>query len=78
MHGGCHLHLLLRHAPQVSPEVLKKAGSPSFTTKEEGTGLGLYLSRSVLSEHQGTLSFESAPGKGTTVSVLFTPSSNAK
>ena len=36
------------------------------TTKHHGTGLGLAIVRQVVSAHQGTISYHSVPGKGTT------------
>ena len=42
---------------------------PFFTTKSHGTGLGLFVSRQILEESAGTLSFESEPGKGSTFYV---------
>jgi len=38
-----------------------------------GTGLGLPLARELVMRHGGTLALESAPGKGTTVTVTFPP-----
>ena len=38
---------------------------------EEGTGLGLPLARSLVEAHGGTLTVDSTPGKGTTVTLLF-------
>jgi two-component system, NtrC family, sensor histidine kinase HydH len=49
------------------PEALRRLGTPFFTTREEGTGLGVVLARSVIALHGGTLRYESEPGKGTTV-----------
>jgi two-component system, NtrC family, sensor histidine kinase HydH len=45
---------------------------PYFTTKNEGTGLGLAMSAKIMEEHGGTIEFESAAGKGTTVKVGLT------
>jgi signal transduction histidine kinase len=44
-----------------------------FTTKKQrgGIGLGLYITDSIVKEHQGTLHFTSAPGRGTRVVVTF-------
>jgi signal transduction histidine kinase len=42
---------------------------PFFTTKAHGTGLGLFVSRQILEDHAGTLSFRSEPGQGSTFLV---------
>lgn len=47
------------------PEVVARLGTPFFTTREEGTGLGVLLARGVLVQHGGSLEYESAPGRGT-------------
>jgi PAS domain S-box-containing protein len=39
------------------------------TTKEHGTGLGLAIVRQIISAHQGTISYQSDPGKGTTFTI---------
>jgi two-component system, NtrC family, sensor histidine kinase HydH len=51
----------------MAPETLRRVGTPFFTTREEGTGLGVALARSVIALHGGTVRYESEPGKGTTV-----------
>jgi two-component system NtrC family sensor kinase len=42
---------------------------PFFTTKAHGTGLGLYVSRQILEDFEGTLSFRSETGRGSTFLV---------
>jgi signal transduction histidine kinase len=42
-----------------------------FTTKRGGTGLGMAIIRSAVERHGGRLSIESAPGRGTTVSMTI-------
>lgn len=53
--------------------VIDRLSEPFFTTKMEsgGTGLGLYISSSIIKEHHGTMEFSSAPGIGTTVTVTL-------
>jgi signal transduction histidine kinase len=46
-------------------DVLARVGTPFFTTREQGTGLGVLLARSVFVQHGGRLEYESAPGRGT-------------
>jgi len=43
--------------------------TPYYTTKRHGTGLGLAIVQSVVSDHHGSISVESAPGKGTTFRI---------
>ena len=49
-----------------------KVFSPFFTTKKDGTGLGLSVSKSILESHPGcSLGFESEQGRGTTFKVTM-------
>ena len=44
---------------------------PFFTTKQEGTGIGLSLSRQIMRMHNGTLSLTRSDDKGTIFTLLF-------
>ncbi|MFG6497002.1 ATP-binding protein [Fictibacillus sp. UD] len=51
--------------------VLKKIGKPFFTTKEEGTGLGMMVSTNIIKHHNGKLDVKSKKGKGTTFMITI-------
>lgn len=57
----------------MSAEVQKHLVEPFYTTRSDsgGTGLGLSISESILRDNQGTISFASEPGRGTTATVLL-------
>jgi signal transduction histidine kinase len=57
--------------PGMTPDVLERIRKPYFTTKDGGTGLGVAVARGIVEQHGGRLEFESAPGKGTTVTLLM-------
>lgn len=50
----------------ISKEDLGKIGTPFFTTKDTGTGLGLNVCYRIIKEHGGNIEVESQEGKGTT------------
>lgn len=50
-------------------EECERLFTPYYTTKRHGTGLGLAIVQSVVSDHGGSISVESAPGKGTTFRI---------
>ena len=56
---------------------LLRLGTPFFTTRGEGTGLGVVLARSAIAWHGGTLSYESEPGRGTTARATLPRRSRA-
>jgi len=49
----------------LTAEECNRLFTPYYTTKPHGTGLGLAIVQSVISDHQGQISVESEPGKGT-------------
>ena len=56
----------------MTPETLARVGEPFFSTRgDRGTGLGIGISRRIVEEHEGTLTFESRPGEGTRATVSF-------
>jgi signal transduction histidine kinase len=55
--------------PGIEPAVLDRLGTPFFTTRSRGTGLGLAVSLHWVSRHGGELRVESEPGQGTRVRV---------
>ncbi|MBS4025555.1 MAG: Cache 3/Cache 2 fusion domain-containing protein [Clostridia bacterium] len=55
----------------MNEETLEKIGTPFFTTKESGTGLGLLTSYGIIKDLEGTLFIESELGKGSVFTIKF-------
>lgn len=57
----------------MSKENLKRIFDPFFTTKPagKGTGLGLALSHTIIQKHNGTITVDSEPGKGTVFTITI-------
>jgi signal transduction histidine kinase len=58
----------------MSAAVLEKVGTPFFTTRKDGNGLGVVLAKAVITQHGGHLEFNSHPGQGTVATVTLPPS----
>jgi len=55
----------------ISPENLQRVFDPYFTTKKNGTGLGLALSSKIIEEHGGSIKIFSTPNEYTEVLVVL-------
>ena len=53
----------------IPEEVLPHIFDSFYSTKEDGLGLGLFITRGIVREHGGTITAESEPGKGTTFTI---------
>lgn len=57
--------------PGIEPPVLARLFVPFFSTKPEGVGLGLAISRRIVAQHGGALGVRSSPGFGSTFLLLL-------
>lgn len=55
----------------VPGDKLSKLGTPFYTTKENGTGLGLLVSTKIIEHHHGRMEIRSQLGQGTTVEIFL-------
>ena len=59
------------NGPGIPDEVKEKIFIPFFTTKKDGSGIGLSLSRQIMRLHRGTINVNSIPGKKTVFTLKF-------
>lgn len=57
------------NGPGIEPEILNEIFVPFFTTKTEGTGIGLSIARQIMRTHGGNIKVSSIPGKETTFTL---------
>ncbi len=55
--------------PGMSKEILARIFEPMFSTKNFGVGLGVPIIKNIIEGHGGGVSYQSAPGQGTTVKM---------
>ncbi|ENH96968.1 sporulation kinase [Gracilibacillus halophilus YIM-C55.5] len=67
---------IIDEGPGVPKHLLHKLKEPFFTTKKNGTGLGLMISNQIIDNHQGQLDIQSNPSKGSTFRIYLPNSSS--
>jgi PAS domain S-box-containing protein len=55
----------------IPPEMQEKIFQPFFSSKPKGSGLGLAISQKIIEAHQGEITIESEPHKGTRVTIFL-------
>jgi two-component system nitrogen regulation sensor histidine kinase NtrY len=59
------------NGPGISQDIQEKIFIPFFTTRKEGSGIGLSLSRQIVRLHKGNLTVSSDPDQGSTFTIRF-------
>ncbi len=62
---------VIDQGPGISEEIIHKLGEPFFTTKQNGTGLGLMITKQILDRHNAKLDISQNADKGSTFSIVF-------
>ena len=65
------------HGEGIPAEIIDKVFDPYFSTKPQGSGLGLSIVHSIISKHDGHIQVDSSPGQGTIFSI-YLPTSAGK
>ena len=55
----------------INEDDVKKIFEPFYTTKAQGLGLGMPYARKIIEQHNGMISLDSQPGKGTTINIAL-------
>jgi len=70
--GGHAVVLEVRDSGRgIAPDDLERIGTSFFTTRPNGTGLGVVLAQGVINQHGGTLTYTSTLGHGTTATITL-------
>lgn len=59
------------NGPGIPESLMDKIFIPFYTTKPEGSGIGLSISRQIMQMHKGAITIQSEQGRGTTVRLRF-------
>ena len=69
--NGAKTIIIQDNGQGIPEKELKEIFVPFFTTKQHGSGIGLSLSKQIISAHGGTIKVTSKPGEGTTFKMRF-------
>ena len=69
-HGSVYIEIK-DNGPGIIPEAQDRIFIPFYTTKENGSGIGLSLSRQIMQMHHGNLTFDSEPDQYTVFTLQF-------
>jgi signal transduction histidine kinase len=59
------------NGPGIDTDLIKEVFVPFYSTKEQGSGIGLSLSRQIMNRHGGTININSQVGNGFSVRLVF-------
>lgn len=68
---------IIDQGPGIPDQVADKIGTPFFTTKVHGTGLGLSVCYRIIERHRAKMAFKTGP-EGTTFKIVFTNTENER
>jgi PAS domain S-box-containing protein len=71
--GGAAVIEVSDNGVGIRPEHREKIFLPFYTTKPTGTGLGMAIVKKLMDLHGGEIEIDSAPGRGTVVRLLLSP-----
>ncbi|MBT3342888.1 MAG: response regulator [Gemmatimonadetes bacterium] len=75
--AGLYLHIVVRdQGIGISEEHLQRIFDPYFTTKREGSGLGLATAYAIIKNHDGHVTVTSSPDQGTTFAIYLPASTD--
>lgn len=63
--------VIIDNGTGMNEEQLEQIGTPFYSLKAKGTGLGLMICYNIIEKYDGTIHFKSEEGKGTEVTVTF-------
>jgi CheY-like chemotaxis protein len=77
LRSGAHILVSIKDSGiGMNADLKDKIFDPYFTTKQEGSGLGLTSCYSIIKKHEGHITVESAPGEGATFHIYLPASGN--